>query len=333
MGHCHFPQAPCSLLPFLPKAPLPFFPKAFLPFFPKALLPFFPKTLGHPALLTLMLWLLFFYWGPALVESKTPLGNQKSRVKPHWPSCSGTCHQSLAVHLGYRPVTQDAAIVGFQNPTAWMHKLFCSLAPLPLFSSGSIPLWFFQPSCCTMSNHWICCNSAGALFLASPAMLFEVAGMLSYRLEKFPAHLGETFCSTAGQLGWQHLWSKCAHTLQSLWLFHCCSSALFAPNLGPRWALQSVLPPPWTCLSCKGSTSLFLQKIFLLFQEISLVSRDFSCFKRFLFFQEISVFQVSSNPELEPHHAKVWPLVLTIQHMQNMEKWEIQQYWNQRKNQ
>ena len=258
-----------------------------------------------------MLWLLFFYWGPALVESKTPLGNQKSRLKPHSPSFSSTCHLHLAVHLGYRPVTQDSAIVGFQNPTACQHKLFCSLDPWPLFSSGSTLLWFFQPFGCTMSNHWICCNSAVVLFLIFPAMLFEVAGMLSYKLEKFPTHLAETFCSTAGQLGWQHLWSKCAHTLQSLWLSQCCSSALFVSNLGPSWAWQSVLPPPWTCLSCKGSTFLFLQKIFLLFQEMFLLSRDFSCFKRCLFFQEISLvsrdFCLSGNAfepyKLEPHNC------------------------------
>ena len=74
----------------------------------------------------------------------------------------------------------------------------------------------------------------------------------------------------------------CSYTPKSL-IISLLFFSTFCTKPGSKVGFAKCLAPPWTCLSCKGSTSLFLQKIFLLFQGIS-------------------VFQgMSSNPKLEPH--------------------------------
>ena len=103
----------------------------------------------------------------------------------------------------------------------------------------------------------------------------------------------------------------CSYTPKSLII-----SVLFFSTLcikpGSKLGLAKCLAPPLGhAFLAKAPPFFFLQKIFLLFQEMSLLSRDFSCFKRCFFFQEISLvsrdFCLSGNAfepyKLEPHNC------------------------------
>ena len=99
----------------------------------------------------------------------------------------------------------------------------------------------------------------------------------------------------------------CSYTPKSLII-----SVLFFSTLcikpGSKLGLAKCLAPPLDMPFLQRLHLSFLQKIFLLFQEMSLLSRDFSCFKRCFFFQEILLFQeisvfqgMPSNPINSSH--------------------------------
>ena len=111
----------------------------------------------------------------------------------------------------------------------------------------------------------------------------------------------------------------CSYTPKSL-IISLLFFSTFCTKPGSKVGFAKCLAPPWTCLSCKGSTSLFCK-------------RSSSCFKRFLlfqeilFFQEISVFQgMSSNPKLEPHSCSCKVLTTSSDNPAHAThgKWEIQ---------